>query len=141
MRLIKDFVLNTINESTSTLVNGLSKHSLKIEGCQIDGQYQLSNNRFLLFITDDVDFEQCLHILLLSETCDIIDQIDIDSAYVTGVLSLLNIRSKSEITFEFIKSFKLTILDRGCFSFRKTSHNQLVKYRSRRQRWLHLDEY
>lgn len=59
-------------------------------------------NRYLLFVTDDVPFEEMLRILLLNDQLDIIDSARIGWIYATGSFSFLEMNEPNIVLFEFI---------------------------------------
>ncbi|WBU40380.1 MULTISPECIES: hypothetical protein [Marinobacter] len=58
-------------------------------------------NRYLLFLTDDIPFEDSLHIHLLDEDLDRIDTVTLGAPYTTGHFRNLKCEDSSGITFEF----------------------------------------
>jgi hypothetical protein len=81
-----------------------------VDGLVLDAQYQFWLG-FILFTTDDVPYEEMLHITLISEQFRVIDRIDLGCAYHSAILSNILIRNQASIEFSFfgLERWLLTI--------------------------------
>jgi len=75
--------------------------------------------KYLVFMTDDIPYEDMLHIHLLNERLDIVDSATIGSMYSTGSFRNYNIQNSNTLTFHFIgdAKWKIEILDSKEFLF------------------------
>lgn len=71
-----------------------------LEGTVLEACVQ-HGNQYLLFLTDDIPFEDSLHIHLLDESLNRIDTVTLGAAYTTGHFRNLTCQDSGRITFEF----------------------------------------
>ncbi|TGN40325.1 hypothetical protein [Marinobacter confluentis] len=71
-----------------------------LEGTVLEACVQLGN-QYLLFLTDDIPFEDSLHIHLLDEDLERVDTATLGAPYTTGHFRNLNCVGSAGITFEF----------------------------------------
>lgn len=71
-----------------------------LEGTVLEACVQ-HGNQYLLFLTDDIPFEDSLHIHLLDENFNKIDTVTLGAPYTTGHFRNLICEDSSRITFEF----------------------------------------
>ncbi len=71
-----------------------------LEGTVLEACVQ-HGNRYLLFLTDDIPFEDSLHIHLLDECLNRLDTITLGTPYATGHFRNLICEDSGKITFEF----------------------------------------
>lgn len=84
--------------SFTTIAGRTSEEPLEgtvLEACPQHG------NQYLLFLTDDIPFEDSLHIHLLDEDLNRIDTVTLSAPYTTGHFRNLKCEDSGGITFEF----------------------------------------
>lgn len=84
--------------SFATIAGRTSEEPL--EGIVLEACVQYGN-QYLLFLTDDIPFEDSLHIHLLDEDLNRIDAATLGAPYTTGHFRNLNCEESGEVTFEF----------------------------------------
>lgn len=84
--------------SFATIAGRTSKEAL--EGTVLEACVQYGN-QYLLFLTDDIPFEDSLHIHLLDEDLKRVDTATLGAPYTTGHFRNLRYEDSGEITFEF----------------------------------------
>ena len=101
MKVVTSLTLSQISEATDTsqacsevLMSGKST-GITIEGKILEAAIQVDGHRYLLFVTDDVIFEELLTILLFDSAQGIVDAITIDHAYALGYLENLDVSADS----------------------------------------------
>lgn len=82
------------------LLNGINT-GIKVTGKVLEASFRVSPNRYLLFITDDIIFEESLNITLIDINYGVLESLDLGGQYVTGSFEELLIKSNS-IKFRFI---------------------------------------
>lgn len=105
---IADFQVRRIREPTTDEVP-LVQLSFRerevgdaIPGATLEQQFRLDEGRFLLFLTDDVPYEETLRIYLLSKDFRILDGLEFGGAYVTGSLENVTIKDSRTLEFSFV---------------------------------------
>lgn len=84
--------------SFATIAGRTSEEPL--EGTVLEACIQ-HGNRYLLFLTDDIPFEDSLHIHLLDEDLNRIDTVTLGAPYTTGHFRNLKCDDFGGLTFEF----------------------------------------
>ncbi len=84
--------------SFATIAGRTSQEPL--EGTVLEACVQ-HGNQYLLFLTDDIPFEDSLHIHLLDEDLNRIDTVTLGAPYTTGHFRNLKCEDSGGITFEF----------------------------------------
>jgi len=74
---------------------------IKIPGKILEAALQISESRYLLFLTDDVIYEESLNIVLIDLNSGILDQLLLGGQYSTGSLAELEIIDNTT-KFKFI---------------------------------------
>lgn len=87
-----------IIKSFATIAGRTSEEPL--EGIVLEACIQ-HGNQYLLFLTDDIPFEDSLHIHLLDEDLNRVDTATLGAPYSTGHFRNLTCEVSGEITFEF----------------------------------------
>ena len=85
---------------SEVLLNGNST-GLLVAGKVLEAAVQVADNRYLLFITDDVIFEESLNIILIDLTLGILDKLELGQQYATGIFADLCLEANSA-SFRFI---------------------------------------
>lgn len=98
------------------LVNG-SPSATILSGVVLETALRWKDH-LLLFLTDDIPFEEGLHIYLLDERQQVADQAHMVGAYTTGVFTALDLTSEDTVRFRFFGGivWTLTLLDQGEFA-------------------------
>lgn len=71
-----------------------------LEGVILEACVQ-QGKRYLVFLTDDIPHEDCLHIHLLDSNLSRQDSVTLGAAYTTGNFRHLNLEERGGLTFEF----------------------------------------
>lgn len=75
----------------------------KLEACvEIDGHY-------LLFVTDDIPYEEALYLYLLDADFKMLDSASLGAPYSTGYLTDLNLQPPTSVGFRFIGDTDWTV--------------------------------
>ncbi|WP_380183497.1 hypothetical protein [Kalamiella sp. sgz302252] len=85
---------------SEVLLNG-SSTGLLVAGKVPEAAVQVADNRYLLFITDDVIFEESLNVILIDLTLGILDRLELGQQYATGSFADLCLEANSA-SFRFI---------------------------------------
>jgi len=114
MKVVTSLTLSQVSEATDTsqacsevLMSGKST-GITIEGKILEAAIQVDGHRYLLFVTDDVIFEELLTILLFDSAQGIVDAITIGHAYASGYLENLEVSADS-VKFTFIGNLTWTV--------------------------------
>ena len=102
---------------SSLVISGIAT-PIKLPGIVLEASFELDDGNFLLFTTDDVVFEDSLHIIHLDPHIGIIDQITLTMPYATGIFKIESMQ-RQYITFEFFsqKLWLLTIATHPSYYF------------------------
>jgi|SRR5690625_3622325 len=73
-----------------------------ISGSVLETAIQLDDGRYLLFLTDDIPYEDFLSINLLSHAGNLLDHASIGYPYSTGRFSLVRMEPPNKVHFSFI---------------------------------------
>ncbi len=112
----KDFNIEAVTQQdddspsiTSQIYLGNSATNVFIDGVILE--LCLSwNNYYVLFTTDDIPYEESLHIYLLSKTLVILDSLTLSAIYSTGTFKLIELIEPNEISFLFFDQAKWKIV-------------------------------
>ena len=80
-----------------------------LDGAVLEAAFQMDDGRFLIFLTDDVPFEETLRVILLDSDLKILDGFIFGGAYVTGTLENLQIIDGITVQFSFVHEKPLCI--------------------------------
>lgn len=107
MEEVTTLSLSEVNEATDTaqarsevLIGGISTRII-IPGKVLEGSIKVDARRYLLFVTDDVIFEEMLTILLLDLSQGVVEALTIGGAYTSGHFEDLKVSPRSA-SFSFI---------------------------------------
>lgn len=118
LRLAKPWTETSLAES-EVLIDGEKSGSV-ITGAVFEAAVEWRGHR-ILFVTDNIPFEDYLRIYLLDEQGRIVDSAALGAMYATGAFSGLELRPPNVLRFDFIGDITWTIelLDtaRFCFPF------------------------
>jgi hypothetical protein len=122
MRIVRELTTKLVHRAdegeiptSEVLVNGTSTDKL-ISGAVLEAAVQWENC-YLLFMTDDVPFEEMLSIHLLDDQLNILDSALIGSPYSSGSFSSLELSEPNTVRFHFIgdTTWSLELLSRPGF--------------------------
>lgn len=103
-----------------------------VPGAQLEAAIAL-DDRYLLFLTDDVLFEDALHVCLLKNSGDVVDNFTLGGPYATGFFRDLQWREPDTVEFKFLGEFiwSVKVLNKAAPRFPFFSDPPGVKRRSR----------
>ncbi|WP_238081105.1 MULTISPECIES: hypothetical protein [Pseudescherichia] len=114
MEVVTTLSLSEVSEATDTtqaraevLIDGNSTE-IVIPGKVLEAAVKIDARRYLLFVTDDVIFEEMLTLLLLDLSQGIVDELTIGSAYTSGYFEVLTV-SPCSASFRFIGDTTWTV--------------------------------
>jgi len=114
MRVSDRLTLNRISEGTEEapptselVLNGVPT-GRTIQGTTLEAAVEW-NSLLLIFVTDDVPFEEMLRVILLDEDLNVVDRALIGSPYSTGAFSSLELRAPDTVKFHFIGGSPWTV--------------------------------
>lgn len=81
-----------------------------IKGAYLETQFRVSGIGYLLFLTDDVPFEETLRVYLLDEQCALLDGLEFAGNLATGNLEGVRIVDTSTIEFSFIHLYPCRVM-------------------------------
>ncbi|MET0267866.1 MAG: hypothetical protein ABW202_19910 [Duganella sp.] len=101
----------------------------------------LWRGHLLLFITDDVPFEEGLHIYLLDQELNTLDSAYMVAPYSTGVFSNLVLEQENKVCFRFFEGigYTLSLLPKESFALPFFSDPTSVWRSFKWKRWFRLD--
>ncbi len=84
----------------------------EVAGSYLEAQYQCSLG-FLLMTTEDVLYEEALHITLLSVDLKVLDTVELSHSYAPGLVRDLHIINRNTLDFTFFGNdcWRLTVFD------------------------------
>lgn len=93
------------------LMRGGTPFGGPLDGALIEDQYQVDTNRFLLFITDDVPYEETLRVYLIADDAEVLDALEFGGYLANGSLEGLSVVDQRTVEFSFIhkKRCRLTV--------------------------------
>ncbi|AMX01934.1 hypothetical protein [Microbulbifer thermotolerans] len=117
MEKIDRFSSNLLKSSDNSqapylqLIKGNEPFSGQLKGALIVAQYHLYDGHYLLFITDDIPYEETLRIYLIASNAEVLDSLEFGGYLANGTLEDLNIVGEQAIEFNFIhkKRCRLTV--------------------------------
>lgn len=114
MEEVTTLSLSEVNEATDTaqarsevLLDG-NATGIIIPGKVLEAAIKVDTRRYLLFVTDDVIFEEMLTILLLELSQGIVEELTIGGAYTSGHFKDLKV-SPHSASFSFIGNTTWTV--------------------------------
>lgn len=93
------------------LMRGDAPFGEPLDGALIEDQYQVDTNRFLLFVTDDVPYEETLRVYLIAHDGEVLDALEFGGYLANGSLEGLTVVDQQAVEFSFIheKRCRLTV--------------------------------
>lgn len=114
MEEVTTLLLSEVSEETDTtqarsevLIGGKST-GIIIPGKVLEAAIKIDSRRYLLFVTDDIIFEEMLTILLLDSSQGIVEKMTIGGAYSSGHFEDLRVSPRSA-SFRFIGETTWTV--------------------------------
>lgn len=114
MEEVTTLSLSEVSEATDitqaraeVMIDGIST-GIIIPGKVLEAAIKIDARRYLLFMTDDIIFEEMLTLLLLDFSQGIVDKLTIGSAYTTGYFEALTV-SPCSASFRFIGDTTWTV--------------------------------
>jgi hypothetical protein len=105
----------------------------------LEAQYA-HDDRFLLLLTADSPYEECLSVLLLDIAGTVLDTVELSYPYTPGLLSGFRVSGEASVDFSFFggDQWRLTILEQPKRQFLHLLRS-LVRYRPKwAPHWLNL---
>ncbi|MGK0273541.1 MAG: hypothetical protein ACI88H_004222 [Cocleimonas sp.] len=93
---------DSIKEPLVQLILKGKKVGPPIKGAYLEKQYCISGLGYLLFLTDDVPYEETLRIYLVNENAEVVDGLEFGSSMATGTLEIVDVENEDSIVFSFI---------------------------------------
>ncbi|SJN56205.1 hypothetical protein VR7878_01651 [Vibrio ruber DSM 16370] len=108
----KDISTNS-EVSKVTLSHRELNQEVELSGKILEAQYKTDAGYYLLFLTEDVPYEEALHIYLLDQSLKIIESLELSAEYTAGILRDIQVIEKNKIRFFFFdndQSWQLEVL-------------------------------
>lgn len=110
---IKDSQAGEVSQTSESWESQLlfgDKVVAQVEGLYLEAQLEV-NKGYLLFLSENCPFEECLHIYYLDSALKICDQINLGVIYAPGTFKLLTLANNS-VEFQFFGQdrWRLTVL-------------------------------
>ena len=121
MKFVNNIQLNIIQEISEykqTLCEMVIDHkpsNILIRGKILERAVSVDENRYVIFTTDEVIFEESLNIYLIELGKGVVDQLFIGQAYQTDIFSGLKIADASSLSFSFLGSWTLEVYAKAKF--------------------------
>ena len=140
MNILSDHEFSTkpVSSDKSCIFLGGAQTHKKIDGTYLELCVKV-DERFIVFMTDDIPSEDMLHVHLLDKNLDVIDSATIGGMYSTGSFENYNLQEPNKITFNFIggnewvvellknKEFRVPFISSPKGVYRKNPFNQHFK--------------
>ncbi|MDH3595570.1 MAG: hypothetical protein OEU09_20405 [Rhodospirillales bacterium] len=81
-----------------------------VEGCILEQQYAVDANRYLLFVSDDIPYEEGLHIYLVDAAGAVLDGLEIGAPYTPGLLEDVVASGPDKVDFSFIHKQRCRVI-------------------------------
>lgn len=72
----------------------------RVAGVTLEAQFRI-NDKYLLLVTEDVPYEEALHVYLLDDRLRILDELELSNTYTPGILRDLRVIAADELEFAF----------------------------------------
>ena len=73
-----------------------------VEGCVLERQYAVDADRYLLFVSDDIPYEEGLHIYLVDAAGAVLAGLEIGAPYTPGLLENVVASGPDRVDFSFV---------------------------------------
>lgn len=124
-----------------TLAQAQGAASVELDGLVLEAQFACGE-RHLVFTTEDVPYEECLHIHLLDARLQVLDHLALSAWYSPGILQRLEIAGPRRLSFAFFgadERWCLTVSDAACWRPWFGRHPVQRRAGFWRRRWLQLE--
>ncbi len=114
MEEVSTLSLSEVSEATDTLqarsevLIGGNPTGMIIQGKVLEAAIKIDSCRYLLFVTDDIIFEEMMTLLLLDLSQGILEELTIGGAYTSGHFEALKVSPRSA-SFRFIGDTTWTV--------------------------------
>lgn len=121
MKFVNNIQLNIIQEISEykqtlcEIVIGHKPSNILIRGKILERAVSVDENRYVIFTTDEVIFEESLNIYLIELGKGVVDQLFIGQSYQTDIFSGLKIVNESSLSFSFLGSWTLEVYAKAKF--------------------------
>ncbi|NOQ63086.1 MAG: hypothetical protein GQ582_01075 [Methyloprofundus sp.] len=121
------------SEESSYLLTAENKKIAEVPGHVLEAFFRLKDDRYLVLLTDNLPYEECLHIVLLDSQYCMLDQVDIYQAYTSGILSNVKILGDFELVVDFLENqqFHVMIAVSPSYSIRRIYTSDPIHYARR----------
>lgn len=79
-----------------------------LQGAVLEACIQV-NDRYLVFMTDDCPYEECLRIYLLGTDFSVLDDVSLGRIYTTGSFQLLDLIEPDTVAFQFYTDHPMSV--------------------------------
>lgn len=119
MRESQRFALSLRSQPGKTIGSELmiegQPSGIEVDGCDLEAQFEIdlgSQKRYLLLVTDDCPYEECLHIYLVGEDGIVLERLEQGNIYTPGIVQNVQVISDRELRFDFRGPQRLVVNDR-----------------------------
>lgn len=113
--LIRVEAVNQANDKPPRIfLRYASNYRLEVTGAILERQFT-DGGRHILFVTEDIPFEETLHIYLVNSNLEPIDHLSLSAIYSPGILKNISITAPNEISFSFFdaqETWRLTVTEK-----------------------------
>lgn len=108
VKLVEESKATDFQQAVSEVVIDNIPTGITIKGQVIEASVKVDNDRYILFTTDDVIFEEFLTVTLISLSQGIVESLQVGNEYSSGSFEALSVNHKT-IEFNFIGGSVWTI--------------------------------
>jgi len=108
VKLVEKSKATDFQQAVSEVVIDNKPTGITIKGQVLEASVKVDNDRYILFTTDDVIFEEFLTVTLISLSQGIVESLQVGNAYSSGSFEALSVNHKT-IEFNFIGGSVWTI--------------------------------
>ncbi|MBC0856591.1 hypothetical protein [Pantoea stewartii] len=108
VKLVEKSKATDFQQAVSEVVIDNKPTGITIKGQVLEASVKVDNDRYILFTTDDVIFEEFLTVTLISLCQGIVESLQVGNAYSSGSFEALSVNHKT-IEFNFIGGSVWTI--------------------------------
>ncbi len=110
---VEHYVLESIKgneENPQSWLLGLNnKKLIEVDGIILEAAFSTQDNLRLLFTSDDTPFEETLHIILLDQTFNLLEQVDVYQEYQPGLFKNVNVIDENKVSFDFFENHRFIV--------------------------------
>lgn len=112
VKLVEKIKATDFQQAVSELVINNKPTCITIKGQVLEASFKVDNDRYILFTTDDVIFEEFLTVTLISLSHGIVESLQVGNKYSSGSFEALSVNHET-IEFNFIGGLVWTIKVNG----------------------------